>query len=52
MSYKREDPELIDLLAAPVYLAAGAVLLVIAGVCAAYDKLNAVYRNAVRRLRR
>lgn len=52
MSYKREEPELIDLLLVPVYLAAGAVLLGLAGACAVYDKANTVYKKAVRRFRK
>lgn len=49
MPYPKDEPELIDVLLAPLYLLLGLALLAVGGLCGLYDKANAAYKRRMKR---
>ena len=49
MPYPREEPELIDVLLAPMYLLLGLALVAVGGLVVLYDRANAAYKRHLKR---
>ena len=49
MPYPREEPELIDVLLAPMYLLLGLALVAVGGLVGLYDRANAAYKRHLKR---
>lgn len=49
MPYPVEEPDLIDVLLAPMYLFLGLALLAVGGLVGLYDRANAAYKRHLKR---